>query len=229
MNILILDDDQSFIDELYDDFIHHFHYIHDLEFELKTDSFQEINFKKIDIAFIDIDLINDNGIDIAKKLRIRFPNLLIIFISSREELVFQTLTAGIFQFIRKAKYDRDKEIVFEQLKKYINANFGKKILEVNGRKIVLEVNKIKYILSIGHDIIIKENDNEYIIKSSISEILDFFRSRYLVQIQRNLIINLQYIKEVKKTYVITNDNDEYKIGRIYQKDFLNQYEEYLLS
>lgn len=229
MHILIIDDDLLFIEKLQNDIKKYFHHLSNLEFILKNNQFLDIESNKIDIAFIDIDLINYNGIEIALELRKKHPNLIIIFISAREELVFQTFAVGVFQFIRKANYIEDIEIVFEQLKKYIDVHFDKKILEVHGRKIVIEINKINYILSIGHDIIIKENNQEYTIKSSLLEILKFFDSRYLVQIQRNLVINLSYIKEVRKTYVITNDNQEYKIGRIYQKEFINIYEEYLLS
>lgn len=229
MNILILDDDQLFMKTLQNDFINYFHNLPNLEFELKDNQFLDINANKIDIAFIDIDLIDYNGIDIALELRKKYSNLIIIFVSSREELVFQTFTVGVFQFIRKANYKEDIQIIFKQLSNYIHKHFDKKIIEIQGRKIVLEIDKIKYILSIGHDLIIKENNNEYTIKSSISDILKFFNSKTLVQIQRNLIINLSFIKEVRKTYIITNDNQEYKIGRIYQKDFINSYEEYLLT
>ena len=90
---------------------------------LKCDDFLNIDMEQIDIAFIDIDLNVCNGINIAKYLRQLHPQLIIIFVSRREELVFQTFSTGVFQFIRKSKYIQDSKIVFEQLKKYLPDNF----------------------------------------------------------------------------------------------------------
>lgn len=59
--------------------------------------------------------------------------------------------------------------------------------------------------------------------------LDMFHCPDLIQIQRNLIINFYFIKDVKATTIITMDDNEYKIGRKYQKDFVTQYEEFLLT
>ena len=44
---------------------------------------------------LDIDLNVCNGINIAKYLRQLHPQLIIIFVSRREELVFQTFSTGV--------------------------------------------------------------------------------------------------------------------------------------
>ncbi|MGN1183467.1 MAG: LytR/AlgR family response regulator transcription factor [Faecalibacillus sp.] len=230
MKVIIIDDDYLFAKTLKEDVYHYFKQIdNDLSITLKCDHFLDFEMEEIDIAFIDIDLNVCNGINIAKFLRKMHPHLIIIFVSRREELVFQTLSTGIFQFIRKSKYKQDSVIVFEQLKKYIEENFDKQILVINGRKTLIKTNSIQYILSIGHDVIIKTDEKEYTLKSSIQEMLKTFHSRYLIQIQRNLIINFHFIKDVKGNTIMTMDDNEYKLGRIYQKEFINQYEDFLLK
>ena len=230
MDILILDDDKSFTKKLQKDFYEYFHFsYHDLTFKIKYDDFLNINMDNIDLAFIDIDLVICNGIDIAEKLRESFPQLIIIFVSTREELVFNTFKTGVFQFIRKAKYDYDIDIVFQQLEKYLQIHFNKKIIEVNKRKTVIEINNIQYILSLGREVIIKQKDREDIIKSTIRDVLDLFDSNMLIQVQRNFIVHFGFIKKVKNSTIITVDGKSYKIGRKYQKDFFEKYEEYLLQ
>ena len=115
MNILIVDDDKQFINLLKNDFLNYFSYqFNDIHIESKYDDYFHIESQKIDIAFIDIDLNTYNGINYAKLFRKKYnQNIIIIFISNREDLVFETLTTGVFQFIRKQKYDHDKLIVFE--------------------------------------------------------------------------------------------------------------------
>lgn len=229
MNVIIIDDDKQFAEILKKDFYNYFCQIEDdMTLTLKCDDFLNIDVEELDVAFIDIDLNICNGINIAKYLRKMHPHLIIIFVSKREELVFKTFSTGVFQFIRKSKYEEDIAVVFHQLKKHILKNFDRKIIIVNGRKTVINTNSIQYILSIGHDVIIKTENNQYIIKSTIQEMLDVFNAYYLIQIQRNLIINFTFIKDVKTNVIITMDDNEYKIGRKYQKSFFNQYEEFIL-
>lgn len=230
MNILIIDDDIKFVNNLKQDFVYYFRsFYHDLDFESKTSNFLDIKFNEIDIAFIDIDLKSYNGIIVAENLRKKFPDLIIIFISSREELVFNTLVTGVFQFIRKAKYESDKFIVFNQLNEYLELNHLKKIININGNSIALPVLKIEYIISIGHDVVIQLKNKSYTTKASMKEILEHLNYPFIIQIQKSLAINLNYIEEFTKVKVKTLDGKDHNVGRKYQSDLLIKYKEFLLA
>lgn len=231
MNILIVDDDEQFINLLKDDFLNYFSYqFNDINIESKYDDYFHIESKKIDIAFIDIDLNTYNGINYAKLLRKKYnQNIIIIFISNREDLVFETLSTGIFQFIRKQKYDHDKLIVFEQLLEYCKEHFNNIILNISGRTTIININDIVYLLSIGHDMIIHTIKNEYTTKMSIKRILELMDSKSMLQIQRNMIINLAFVANIHHNKVLFFDNSEYQIGRKYQKNVIEKYEEFLLK
>lgn len=228
MNILLIDDEKELTDKLYHDFITYFHsYKEEFIFEIKNNDFNNIQMKDIDIAFIDIDLKICNGIEIAKKINKRSPQAKIIYFSSREDLVFDTLDTNIFQFIRKSNYSHDIHIVFHKLEKYINKN--KTIISYNGRKVAIDINDIQYIISIGRDVTIHLKDNEYTLKSSIKDILELFHSPMLVQIQRTFIINMNMIDKVSRSKILTIDKHSYDVGRKYRDNLINQYEEYLMG
>ena len=226
MNILIVDDQKEMAIQLKNDFESYFKHYEDMNIEIKTDAFSHIESESVDIAFLDIDLVTANGIHLAQFIKRKFPNVVIIFVSSKEELVFKTFSVDVFQFIRKRKYEKDIQIVFKQLDQYIKNNLNKKSIIVNGRKAVIRPDKVKSILSMGHDVIIFE-DKEYSIKSSLLGILEYLDSPYLIQIQRNLAINFNNILDVQRNMITTLDGKEYKIGRTYQEQFHSLYEEFL--
>ena len=226
MNILIVDDQKEMAIQLKNDFESYFKHYEDMNIEIKTDAFSHIESESVDIAFLDIDLVTANGIHLAQFVKRKFPNVVIIFVSSKEELVFKTFSVDVFQFIRKRKYEKDIQIVFKQLDQYIKNNLNKKSVIVNGRKAVIRPDKVKSILSMGHDVIIFE-DKEYTIKSSLLGILEYLDSPYLIQIQRNLAINFNNILDVHRNMITTLDGKEYKIGRTYQEQFHSLYEEFL--
>lgn len=230
MNILIADDDLEFIHKLKNDFISFFElYSLDLHFDLKSKDFYSKLENRTDVAFIDIDLGIENGLNYAKYIKKSYPDALLIFISNSDELVFQTLSIGIFQFIRKSKYDDDSIIVFNQLKDYIFKKLNTKVLVIKGCKYLISINEIKYILSIGRDILIFYKDRQLTIHSSIKDILDFFNSPFLIQIQRGMIVNYMYIKKINRNIICMLDGKEYKIGRKYLKNCIDCYEKLLLN
>lgn len=229
MNVLMIDDDKSILKKLQTDFHNYFKCFNEkIDYEIKAENFLSIESTNVDVAFIDIDLVNYNGINLANYLTEKFPNIIIIFISAREDLVFQTLTTRVFQFIRKRKYDEDKVTVFAQLENHLNNHLKKKIIHYKGRSISIRPDKIKYILSVGHDVIILE-ERDVTIKSSMQSILEYFNSPYLIQIQRIMAVNFNYCLQITKTKIVTRDKKEYHVGRKYQQNLMNKYEEFLLK
>lgn len=230
MNIVIIDDDEKFIDIIKNEFSAYFHSLLDsINYQCFSQNFNHLKINVPDIAFVDIDLDGSNGIHLAQKIKKAYPQVILIYISSREDLVFQTLSTGLFQFIRKAKYQEDIPSVFAQLSDYLDKNFKKKVLDIKGRKYMIELKTIVYILSIGHDITIHTLTRDYTFRSSIQEILDEFDYDDLVQIQRNMVIHFDFVEYVSKSKIKMSDGQIYSVGRKYQNDLLDRYERYLLK
>lgn len=232
MKLAIFDDDIIFSQNLSKEFNEYYKkLISPIEIEIISKNFSLDSFDDLDIAFIDIDLNGKNGIALAKYMTDISPKILIIFISSRDELVFNALSVPTFQFIRKSKFKEGCAKVFNQLYKHLQIYNKKIILEINGRKTVLNLNEIQYLLSFGRDLLIKTIINDYIIVSTMKEIMHKIEEKSyndLIQISRNQIVNLNYVNNIKSSNVILNDGSKYSIGRKYKSTFIKKYEEFLL-
>lgn len=232
MHIMIFEDDKKFAKILSNEVRVYFQKLMDsLYIDVISMDFSLDITINADIAFIDIDLDGKNGIVLAKYIKNISPKTLIIFVSSKEELVFNALSVSMFQFIRKSKFKEDCIRVFRQLYQHIQEREKKILLQVNGRKTMININEIQFLLSFGRDLLIKTMTNEYVLSSSIKSILDMIeeKSYYdLVQISRNQVVNLNYIASIKSSNVIIVDGNSYAIGRKYKTNLINKYEDYLL-
>lgn len=232
MRIMIVDDDMVFSNNLSNEFENYFNKLVDtIEMEIISKDFSLDMKINADIVFIDIDLKGKNGITLAKYIKSVSPKTLIIFISSKEELVFNALSVTTFQFIRKAKFKEDSIRVFKQLYQYIQENEKKIILEINGRKNVIKINEIQFILSFGRDLLIKTILHEYVLVSTIKQIIELLGSKSyydIVQISRSVAVNLNYISNIEANTVILQDETSHTIGRIYKSNLIKKYEEFLL-
>lgn len=203
----------------------------DISIEILNDDFKKIvDYSSFDLIFLDIDLrTNYNGINIGLYVQSNFPNAIIVFVSSHEELVFSALSIRFFQFVRKSKYQTDIIKVLKQLKKYMDENIKKTVIKVNGRMHLIKFSEIIYLMSIGHDLIIKTIHEEFTVHTSLIKFMSVINYKELVQIERNLIINLNFTKDVTRIKVIMFDDAEHNVGRKYQNNLIEKYEEFLLK
>lgn len=231
LKILICDDDKIFTQKLKKDISTFFsNHKEKILIDIKTTQFNSLTDINYDIVFTDIDLAlkSINGVSLAMYIKDKIPNCIIIFVSVREDLVFETFKVDTFQFIRKKYYNLDFNTSMNQLYEHLNKYKKMAVLNINGRITKIYINNIKYIISIGNDTIISCRDTDITFRSTLKNTLKLLNCNNLIQIQRTLAVNLNYIDDFVKWKIICG-NKEYKIGRIYQKEFLNVYENYLLT
>ena len=227
MNVLIVEDDINFANKLRNEFQTFFQdAISSIKFDIVTNNYDNYDYSFYDIAFLDIQLNDFSGIEVGKRLRMNYPNILLVYVSIRDDLVFDSLSTGVFQFIRKNNYEFDRNIVFNQLRdQFIKQQV--RFLVINKRKELIKMNHIKYIIALGKEIIIS-GEEDYVMRSSLKDILEELDYRYLVQISRNTIINCNFIEKIQLNKVYTLDKKEYVVGRKYLLNLQKIYKEYLL-
>lgn len=232
MYIVLVDDDVEFSHKLERDVKSHFRLIDEkINFIVINDTFEKIkDIEQIDLIFLDIDLnFEMNGINIGSYLKYKFLKIIIVFVSMHEEFVFPALSIGFFQFIRKKQYDIDIIKVLNQIEFFLRENLKKICIKMEGRDYVIRLSDIRYIMSIGHDLYINTYKKEYLIPSSLKKFMDRISFVELVQIERSLVVNLNFIKRMNKTNILTLNDEEYSVGRKYQDELVRKYEEFLLK
>lgn len=225
MKVLFCDDDVEFLKQLENDF---YVYFKDRIFELETKCLYQnfVDLQKYDICFLDIDLKSVDGITLAKRLKTYNSKLIIVFVSQREDLVFHTFSVQPFQFIRKKHYLEDSKEVFAQLNYYLQQTTMP--LKINNQIVYINPLDITSVISLDHDVIITTKEKTYTVKDSLKNFCQKNEKFFVVQIKKNLAISLYQVQKVKGNKIMY-ENKEYIIGRIYQKNFKNLYERYLMT
>lgn len=231
MRCLVVDDDQEFSNKfnihlktflkgIFKDF-------HIIEVNENFDDFSQ--YHDIDLLFIDIDLKDLNGINIIKRLQMDKVDYPIIYVSSRQELVFSSLTTQPFYFVRKQNLENDLKELFKLLNIYYKKTMKMITFDYYGRKTCIFLKDIHYITSFGHDISIVCDQETYTYRSSLKDVLNLIDSPVVVRVHRSYAVSLMYVKEVEKNNIILNDETCITIGKKYADEFMFQYKEYLIS
>lgn len=159
------------------------------------------NLNKFDVLFLDIDMPEISGFDIAKNLRASFSDCYIVFVSSHADLVYKSLDFQPFNFIRKNPSELFVSTLKNVVKKLMsNMKQNQSITledEVSGKKVVYFRN-IVFIKSERHYLLfyIQNNDGPIKIRGSINDIEHSLEEYDFIRIHRSIIVNLRFISSI---------------------------------
>ena len=189
-----------------------------------------------DVLFLDIDMPNVSGFDIAKALRDDFSHCLIVFVTSHSELVFDSLDYQPFNFIRKnAGVPLSESIrrIVGKLIVHLKQDDTVVIEDENSRKVSEYIRNIICIESSGHylNYVIANKNSVKKIKSrgNLTDTEQFFESYNFVRFHRSYLINLSHIEHIdigKREAEMTN-GIVLPIGKTYKRAVDEKYDEFL--
>lgn len=181
----------------------------------------------IDILFIDIELGSENGVEVAKRIKVRFPHVKVIFITG-----YMAYCENIFE--AEPTYFIVKPIELENLKKAL-AKAMKLIeddkrsilfLSVKGSVISVKVNRIKYIESIRRKIIIHEPYEEIEVYCKLKEVEDKLPVNFC-RCHQSYIVNMDKVKNLNMYYFTMDDGEKISVSQSRYNKTKDQFMNYL--
>jgi len=165
---------------------------------------------KYDALFLDIDMPKLNGIDLVKALKPLEQSPDIIFVSNREDMVFDTLKVHPFGFIRKNNFAHD---LHDVLRSYIDLRIRGNTYIALKLKNHSEIKKVKvsdivYIESFRNKQLIHMADGEEVECSMQMSDFEQKLSGYdIVRIYKSYMVNFKYVKRIDRAGVLLSFKD----------------------
>ncbi len=170
-----------------------------------------------DVVLLDIDMPGMNGFEVASLLQKRKEDILILFVTSHEDKVYQSYDYHPFWFIRK-NHIHDLRVIIPKLLRKIDAEDERKRLTFNLKAencvVEIDINTVIYIESYRNDIIIQ--DRVFGKKQVRCKITDAEKQLYplnIIRIQNSFLVNCRYIAKITSREVILTDGTHFGLGR----------------
>lgn len=177
-----------------------------------NDKFKEIIYSKIPfkIYLLDIETPSASGIDIARQIRIKDMDSVIMFLTGHDELGNAVLKNDLLFLSFINKFDDMNNRLNKSLKKALELLQHKDVIKFNDRNITytLNIDDILYITKESNErkTIIKTDYAEFKVNKSLSEVIKMFDNRF-IQTHRACFINDNrkvYINRKSKTILFDN-------------------------
>lgn len=167
-----------------------------------ADEFIE-NCSLYDAVFLDIDLQEFDGIQISESLRKINPEIIIVFITSHREFVYDAFGLNIIAFIEKSALEERIKSVWSRLEKEI-ASKDKIVLSlINKRVISLSVDSILLCEVTARKLyVITDDQKRYRLdNNSLHDLYSSFEKYPFIYVSRSCFVNLQKIEYIQKDFI----------------------------
>ncbi len=181
-----------------------------------------------DVYFLDIDIPEQDGITLAEKIKAKNPESLIVFVSAKEELVYDTFRVQPLAFVRKSCFSKDIKKAMETVMKHLKKPADTEITFYDelGHPILLNINRITYVEAKEKYQDIVSIDSHQMIRCAISDLENTLEPYRFIRIHRGYLVNFQYIYRIDTNHIILDDGQKLPLSRHRKKEVQRLFLEY---
>lgn len=150
-----------------------------------------------DVAFLDIDMPQMSGIDLARKIHEQWPNTVIIFITNYVQYAPNGYEVGAFRYLMKNQ-------ITEKLIDYLDLAIKERTkrlrvitIQINGERINVPVSNILYMESSARIITMHLIENVrpmYQFYGNMSDLAQKFEILGFLRVHKSYLVNMKYIE-----------------------------------
>ncbi len=171
---------------------------------------------RYDVYFLDIEMPGMNGIELCRRARAIIPEALVVFISNKEELVFQSLEVQPFRFVRKSHFVEEQERTVRAIVRELGRHHERYVhLEDTrlGRSIRVDVNALSLVEVRGRDCHFTVGGEELTIRCRLQDVEELLEGHDFLKPHRSYLVNANAIRSVGRAEVTLTDGTEVPLSR----------------
>lgn len=178
---------------------------------------QRMKHAEYDLLLLDIDLPGMNGVAFGKWLREQNNSVSIIFVSSREDRVFDTFEIESVGFVRKNRLLEDVPFVVRRFLDQRRKAEGEKKLVVETREkiLVIPLKQIVYIEGARNSQLVhRDGQSEPIqVRRSMQELEEQLYEEGFLRIQKGYLVNFRYIRLIEDGSILLTNGERLSMSR----------------
>lgn len=231
IQIAIVEDEESaykILAEYLNKFAQESAYRFDIRYYPNGYSFLEEKDTAFDLVLLDIERPGMNGMELAKKIRAKDENVILIFITNRIQYAIKGYEVNALDYVLKPiNYSR-----FQSLRKrtrhLLNRNLKDElVLKTTGGIAVIMISSINYLEISDHLLIYHTSQGDYEVWQSLSAAEDSLPKESFVRCNHSTIVNLRFVTGTEKDCVLMGGDKRISISHSKKKMFLSALNAYL--
>ncbi|WP_456112399.1 LytR/AlgR family response regulator transcription factor [Ruminococcus sp.] len=183
-----------------------------------------------DLIFLDIDMPEMSGIQLASKFRDNGVDTTLVFVSSHDDFVFETFRYNAYRFVRKNKLLSDTQEMISSFCASLKRKSAVVRFDIGQKKAFEQkVSDIVYFYSIRHDTYFVNAQNESIRLAMHSYTMNALEKQFaekgFIRVHKSYLVNYAWILQIKGDQVyLKNYHKEVPLSRGRSEEAKLQYQ-----
>ena len=183
--------------------------------------------QKISVLFLDIDMPEMTGFDVAKVLGNENKDMLIIFVSAYDNFVYESFDYSPFQFIRKSRLPDDLKKIVTRINDKLFAPIKHIELQLLDESVNIDIKKILYFENEKNYYSVHLMGGEKLIgRGTMNSIEEKVKGLDFYRIHSGFVVNLEHAGRINHDGFLTVGHTQIPISQKRMKDFKKAYSEY---
>ena len=184
----------------------------------------ELSTSRFDVFFLDIDMPEMDGIGLGELLRKRGEDTSIVFISNREERVFDSLKVAPLRFIRKNRFDDEIDETIDA----INDRFDKKktrffAIPSQGNIRSIPIDDIIFAECQGKKLKILTTTQTLVSRGTMGELEQKLCGHGFLRPHNGFIVNYKHIDSISSPCIMLNNGVSIPLSKHKAKDIKQKF------
>lgn len=181
-----------------------------------------------DMVFMDIEMPGLNGIEISRQLKQIAPDALIVFISNREELVFDTFEVQPFRFIQKSHFEERLPSLARAIALYLKNLKSKDIRfsDSSGDFFSFAISEVIYIEAQNKKCLIATTTGRTLVHLRFLDLEKSFPPPQFMKIHRSYLVNCRFIFRIGKREVTLSTGEKLPLSRNRAEEVISAFLQY---
>ncbi len=182
------------------------------------------------ILFLDIDMPCLNGIELAKLANQMISKAFIVFISSKEEMVYQSFRVHPFRFIRKFEFNKEIHACITDIVDEFSEQINQEYLIFSSQNALfrLNIHDIVYIESIGKMLRIVMKEKELEVRYVLSDMENQLKPYHFMRIHKSFLVNRTFIFSIETKEILLTNGISLPLSRYRAKETKQKFQEMFL-
>ena len=214
LTIVMCDDDIGFLQQLYDrteEIMQKLGIEYSIkEFDNGRETVAYCRENGADMILADIDMPDKSGFEAIRELQEQQPEVPVIFVSSHEELAYQSFRYNPFQFVSKSEPERLEAVLTTLVKRMGRSRESLICIETESGMVDINVDRVMYLQSDRNYIIGYDEDEIEVIRfrGILKNVYDALSGAGFIYTHKRYVINCRFIRRFERKKVILDSGRE---------------------
>ena len=182
-----------------------------------------------DVLLLDIDMPEISGLDIAARLAALTDKPLLVFVTSHDELVYDSFQFHPFGFVRKSYMEKELPRILDDCATELHSRDKHFCFHTASADVKLPLDEILYFEADGNYIRLFAKGGEYRFRDTLSAVENSLSGSGFIRIHKGFLVNQSAVRTLAYDEAELISGEKIPIGRSYSESAKKQLMRYMLK